>query len=137
VAELLINIDVEDLEAAIAFYTQAFELHVSRHFGDWAELGGAAAPLYLLPKKSRTPPFEGAAGGRDYARHWTPLHLDWVVPDLAAAMRRVEAAGARREGEVSEHRYGLLALYTDPFGHGFCLLQFTGRGYGELATARA
>ena len=24
------------------------------------------------------------------------------------------------------------ALTADPFGHGFCLVQFTGRGYDEL-----
>jgi len=131
-AELLINIDVDDLDRAVTFYTSAFELRVGRHFGDWVELVGAQAPIYLLPKQAKSSPFAGAAHGRDYARHWTPLHLDFVVDDLASAMARVEAAGARRAGALSEHRYGKLALYADPFGHGFCLLQFTGRGYDEL-----
>jgi len=27
----------------------------------------------------------------------------------------------------------MLALMADPFGHGFCLLQFVGQGYDELA----
>lgn len=133
-AEFLINIDVDDLERAIEFYTHAFDLRLGRHFGDWAELVGAQAPIYLLPKAQGSVPFAGAAGERSYGRHWTPVHLDLVVTDLDAAMQRAEAAGARREGEVSEHRYGRLALYADPFGHGFCLLEFKGSGYGELET---
>jgi predicted enzyme related to lactoylglutathione lyase len=132
VAEFLINIDVDDLDRATTFYTSAFGLRIGRHFGDWCELVGAPAPIYLLPKQAGSSPFAGAEHARDFARHWTPVHLDFVVDDLDGAMRRVEAAGARREGEVSEHRYGRLALYADPFGHGFCLLEFTGKGYDEL-----
>lgn len=135
-AEFLINIDVDDLDAATAFYTSAFGLRIGRHFGDWVELVGAQAPIYLLPTQARSLPFAAAARGRDYERHWTPLHLDFVVDDLNAAMARVEAAGARREGAVSEHRYGKLALYADPFGHGFCLIEFTGQGYDELVIAQ-
>jgi len=29
--------------------------------------------------------------------------------------------------------WGQLAMLSDPFGHGFCLLQFTGRGYDAVA----
>jgi predicted enzyme related to lactoylglutathione lyase len=133
-ARLLINIDVDDLEQGIAFYTSAFELRLGRHFGTWAELIGGEAPIYLLPKASGSSPHEGSTAPRSYGRHWTPVHLDFVVDDLEAAMRRVEAVGARLEGPPSEHRYGRLALYGDPFGHGFCLLEFRGQGYGELDT---
>ena len=30
--------------------------------------------------------------------------------------------------------WGKLALMADPFGHGFCLVQFLNRGYDEIAT---
>jgi len=133
-AELFVNIDVDDLDEAIEFYTSALGLRVGRHFGDWVELVGAQAPIYLLPKAAGSAPFAGTPAGRDYARHWTPVHLDFVIADLEAAMVRVEAAGARREAPVSEHPYGRLALYGDPFGHGFCLLELRGKGYGELET---
>ena len=131
-AELLINIDVDDLDRAVAFYTSALGLRLGRHFGDWAELVGAQVPIYLLPKRAGSQPFSGAELPRSYERHWSPVHLDFVVEDLAAAMARAEGAGARLEEPVSEHRYGRLALYADPFGHGFCLLEFRGRGYDEL-----
>ena len=130
---VLLNLDVDDLERAIAFYTQAFALHVGRRFdGGFVELLGAEAPIYLLLKAASTEPFEGAEQLRSYSRHWTPLHLDFVVTDLDAAVARALAAGAVLEATPSQHAYGRLALLHDPFGHGFCLLQFQGKGYDEL-----
>jgi lactoylglutathione lyase len=135
-AKLLLNLDVDDVERAIRFYTDGLHLRVGRRFDDgFVELLGAQVPIYLLHNASGSPAFSGAAPGRDYARHWTPLHLDFVVPDIDAAIARAIAAGARLESEVSEHAYGKLALLSDPFGHGFCLLEFKGRGYDELPSS--
>ena len=132
--DLLVNIDVEDLGRATSFYTEAFGLRVGRRFGDsGVELLGAPVRLYLLLAAAGTPPFEGASGARSYRRHWTPVHLDFVVQDLHAALARAEAAGAIREGQVQEHAWGKLALLADPWGNGFCLLQLVGRGYDALA----
>jgi len=130
---ILLNLDVDDIERAIAFYTRAFELRVGRRFDSgFVELLGAEAPLYLLLKNSGSEPFAGALQPRTYARHWTPLHLDFVVADLDSALARALAAGAVLEAEPSQHAYGRLALLHDPFGHGICLLQFQGKGYDEL-----
>src|SRR5262245_53193567 len=132
--QILVNIDIDDLDPAIAFYTAAFELRVGRRFGPHGvELLGAEAPIYLLVKAASTAPFAGAEVTRDYRRHWTPIHLDFVVADLEAADRRAIAAGARRERATETHAWGHIAYFADPFGHGFCLLQFTGRGYDEIA----
>jgi len=128
---LLINIDVDDLDRAEAFYREAFGLSAERRLGDGAvEMLGAQAPVYLL----RKPAGSTAAGDarRDYQRHWTPLHLDVVVQDLDAALARALAAGARAEGQVREAAWGRLVQLADPFGHGWCLLQFLGRGYDEI-----
>jgi predicted enzyme related to lactoylglutathione lyase len=134
-ATILVNIDVPDLERGISFYTRAFDLRLERRFGsDFAELVGAQAPIYLLVKRGDTAPFGGAAAVRSYARHWTPVHLDFVVADLEAALARALAAGAMQESEISLHAYGRLVLLADPFGHGECLLQFNARGYAAIAT---
>ena len=69
---------------------------------------------------------------RDYGRHSTPVHLDFVVEDVEAAVERAVAAGV--EVPIEQHEYGKMAVLADPFGHGFCLLQFEGRGYDEIAT---
>lgn len=134
-AHVLLNLDVDHIERAVAFYTQAFDLYVGRRFDSgFVELLGAQAPLYLLQKAAGSEPFEGAEQLRSYKRHWTPLHFDFVVDDLDSAIARALAAGAVLEAPPSQHAYGRLALLHDPFGHGFCLLQFQGKGYDELPT---
>lgn len=132
---LLINIDVADRARAEAFYCAAFGLRPARRFGDGGvELLGAQAPLYLLAKADGSADSLAPDAVRDYARHWTPLHLDFVVDDLDAAIARVVAAGATREGETRTANWGRIAQFADPFGHGFCVLQFLNRGYDEIAT---
>jgi predicted enzyme related to lactoylglutathione lyase len=131
----IVNIDVPDLAQGIAFYTAAFELELSRRLGTgFAELMGAGVPVHLLEAKAGTPPFRGATSSRDYERHWTPVHFDFIVPDLDAALARALAAGAKQESDPSEHAYGRLVLLSDPFGHGVCLLQFNAQGYDAIAT---
>ena len=133
--ELLINLDVPDLEQAVAFYEQAAGLHLLRYlFADSvAELEGAAVPVYLLHKAPGSDPLTGSAQRRDYAPHWTPVHLDLVVADLDSALARALAAGARLERGPTDEAWGRLAGLRDPFGHGLCLLQWRGRGYDEVA----
>lgn len=136
--DLLVNVDVPDLDAAVRFYRAAFELRVGRRFGDFGvELLGSSAPIYVLAKAAGTSPAPGVAGTRTYARHWTPVHLDFVVDDVDVAVERAVAAGAVLERPVSTSRWGRLAVLADPFGHGFCFVQFLGRGYDEIADAPA
>lgn len=133
--DLLVNIDVDDLEKAVHFYGNAFGLCVGRRFGDFgAEMLGSSAPIYLLVKQAGTPTSETTSQVRSYERHWTPTHLDFVVDDIETAVRKAIQAGARLEKPVATHQWGRLALMADPFGHGFCLIQFLGRGYDEIAT---
>lgn len=131
--KLLLNVDVPDLQTAEAFYTAAFGLHAGRRFGnDALELLGADVPLYLLNKAAGT--IGAGSVARDYLRHWSPVHADLVVDDLDAALIRAVAAGAIQEGAVREAGWGRIVQLADPFGHGWCLLQFLGRGYDEIAT---
>ena len=127
----LINIDVPDLAAAEAFYRQAFGLRRGRRLGsEVLEMLGGTAPLYLLQK---APGSIGAAGdARDYQRHWMPMHVDVVVDELEPALERALAAGAIKEGLIREANWGRIVQLADPFGHGWCLVQFLGRGYDEL-----
>lgn len=131
--EVLINIDVDDLARAVEFYTKGLGLEAVRRLGDGFELVGGAAKIYLLEKKEGS-----AAYGRDdaprraYRRHWTPVHLDFVADDLEAAVERACAAGAVLERPPSTHAWGRMALLADPFGNGFCVLQFSERGYDAL-----
>lgn len=129
----LINIDVPDLAAAEAFYSEAFGLHGGRRLGsEVLEMLGGTAPLYLLQKASGS--IGAGDGARDYQRHWMPVHVDVVVDDLEPALARALKAGALQEGDVREANWGRIVQIADPFGHGWCLLQFLGRGYDEITT---
>jgi predicted enzyme related to lactoylglutathione lyase len=134
-ASVLINIDVDDLERAVAFYTAAFALQVGRRFGAaGVELTGGTAPIYLLEKRDGSPATPATGEARRYARHWTPIHLDFVVDDLDRAIAAARAAGASLEKAPATQAWGRIAQIADPFGHGLCLIQFLGRGYDEIAT---
>jgi catechol 2,3-dioxygenase-like lactoylglutathione lyase family enzyme len=94
-ADMLVNIDVDDLDRAVAFYVAAFGLAVGRRFGAAAvELVGGTVPVYLLAKPAGTLASPASGEQRSYRRHWTPVHLDFVVTDLDAALAAALAAGA-------------------------------------------
>jgi predicted enzyme related to lactoylglutathione lyase len=130
--DVLINVDVPSLAEGVAFYERAFGLAVSRRLGAEAvELGGLPVRLYLLQKSGGS---TGAGSDRRrYDRHWTPVHIDLVVDDIEEALARALAAGAGAETEIRIEAWGKIVMLSDPFGHGFCLIQFLGRGYDEIA----
>jgi predicted enzyme related to lactoylglutathione lyase len=132
---LLVNIDVDDLGRAEAFYVKAFSLKPTRRFGQGGvELQGAGAPIYLLVKPAGSRALKLGQQTRSYARHWTPVHLDFVVSDIKSVVTQAQAAGATLEGEVETHNWGHIAHMADPFGHGICIVEFRNRGYDEVST---
>jgi predicted enzyme related to lactoylglutathione lyase len=136
--KLSINVDVDDLDKGVAFYSAGLGLTPVHRFGPSAvELAGAEVPVYLLQKPPAAPPFPDAEGGRDYARHWTPVHLDFLVADVERAVLRAVDAGARAESAVESYGWGRIALMADPFGNGFCLIQLDPAGFEAAATPYA
>lgn len=131
--QFLVNVDVPDIETAVSFYRDGLGFVPARRLGpDVAEMTGGPAKLYLLQKGAGS---QGAGGDlRRYERHWTPVHLDIVVEDIEAALRRAASAGAKVETPTRVEPWGKFAVCADPFGHGFCLIEFLGRGYDEGLT---
>lgn len=126
----IVNIDVPELQCAIDFYCAALGLQLSRVLDDdVAELAGATSMVYLLESPSGSDATHGAAPPRSYSRHWTPVHIDFVVDDVEAAARRAIAAGAMQESELVEWRGSKCVTFSDPFGHGFCVIEFEGETY--------
>ena len=131
---VLANIDVDDLGQAVEFYCSALELEIGRTFGSHAvELTGGSSAIYLLRKDPGSVSAPTTSQRRDYSRHWTPVHLDFVVSDIDLAVAQAEAAGARLEGKVGSYDWGRIANMADPFGHGFCLIEFSEPGYDAIA----
>jgi predicted enzyme related to lactoylglutathione lyase len=133
--ECLLNIDVPDLERAIVFYEKGVGLRLARRLfaGTVAEMLGASSPIYLMEKSPNSSPSASTSQRRDYQRHWTPVHLDFVVSDLQSATVRAVQAGAKLEGKPQTFAWGRQAVMSDPFGHGLCFVQWIGKGYDEVA----
>lgn len=133
---VIVNVDVPELAPAIRFYTAALGLTLNRIMDDdVAELMGASSVLYLLQKAPGSRFAHAIPRGRDYARHWTPVHIDFVVEDLRAAVDRAIDAGAVRESECVEWNGSKCISFSDPFGHGFCLIEFEDGTYGGSGSA--
>jgi predicted enzyme related to lactoylglutathione lyase len=131
VVQLLVNVDVDDLDKAIEFYRCALGLTLKRRLFDdtVAEMVGASSPIYLLKKPAGSVASATLTTLRDYGRHWTPVHLDVAVDDLGLAVERAQAAGAIMESSLQTYEWGRIAFMADPFGHGFCLLEFRDGDY--------
>ena len=132
--KILINMDVPELGPAIEFYRAALGLRLARVIDDdVAELTDGSSVFYLLQKPAGSNPVTGRAEIRQYARHWTPVHIDFVVDNVEEAAKRAVSAGARQESNCVEWMGSKCITLSDPFGHGFCLIQFTGTTYSDGA----
>jgi predicted enzyme related to lactoylglutathione lyase len=119
-----VSIDVPNLAKGIDFYSAAFGFaRKAEPVPGVAVLTGLNMELCLLEKAARTKPSPHTSDARRFERHWTPVHLDFHVDDLRAALARVEACGARSEQIFENPEHGSAAFCCDPFGHGFCLIQ--------------
>lgn len=127
---IVVNIDVPKLAPAIDFYSTALELRLSRIIDDdVAELKGASSVVYLLSTAAGSVASGSTEETRRYSRHWTPVHIDFVVDDILTATDRAIMAGAIQESECVAWRGSKCITFSDPFGHGFCLIEFAGETY--------
>ena len=76
----------------------------------------------------------GLTAGRRFEGAVELLGLDAPLYLLAkAAVGRARVAGAALEKDIAAHEWGRIALLADPFGNGFCFVEFSARGYDAIA----
>jgi hypothetical protein len=93
---VLVHVYVEVTEAnlGIDFYCHGLGLILKRRLSPtWIELAGANCPLYLLANRPAIADLGSTKVCRSYERHWTPVHLDFVVSDIDATVSRLIALG--------------------------------------------
>ena len=120
-----LSVDVPNLADGIRFYSDVFGFRkVAEPFPGLVVLDAGNAKICLLEKPAGSQPSPRTRESRHYERHWTPVHLDLHVDDFDATLARALEAGATREQffEASD-RHGAVAFCSDPFGHGFCLIE--------------
>ena len=114
---------VPDYDAAIAFYCGAlgFELIEDTDMGEgkrWVVIGGAGGGALLLAKANK-PPEIAAVGNQFGGRVGLFAHTD----DFAAAHERIAAAGGTFEEAPRHEEYGIVAVFRDPFGNRWDLIE--------------
>lgn len=123
--KISICIDVSEMDKGIKFYTQALGCELVKKGEEFTELTADGTTIYLAEKAAGTNPLTIGEASRSYERHWTPVHLDFVVPDLSQSLASLIELGGIKEGENSGD-WGSIAFCADPFGNGFCVMQYNG-----------
>ena len=106
-----VGIDVADLERAEAFYSALLGIERDWVFEQYLSFkplpSGLTVYLQRVPEKKTSK---------------TRVHMDVTVPDVLAALARVEALGGRALRDFVEPGEKL-AVVMDPDGNEFCLVK--------------
>ena len=105
---------VDDVEAAVAFYTKILDFEVLNQFPAFAEVARGRLRLLLSgPASSAGRPMPD--GARPGPGGWNRIHL--IVDDIDAEVARLRAAGARFRNDILEGPGGRQVLLEDPAGN--------------------
>lgn len=120
--KLSVSIDISDLKQAESFYVEALGCKKVRDQGsNMVVLSVENCDLYLLEKEQGSKPLASSSVVRDYQRHWTPVHLDFLCENVDERISKILELGGLHEGGESGD-WGSIAHCADPFGNGFCLI---------------
>jgi predicted enzyme related to lactoylglutathione lyase len=119
-----LSVDVPSLADGVRFYSEAFGFaKKSEPVPGVALLRAGNFEICLLEKPAGSLPSNHTKEKRHYERHWTPVHMDLHVDNLKEALARALMAGAKQEQLFENKEHGSVAFCSDPFGHGFCLIE--------------
>ncbi len=119
-----VSIDVPNIEEGLRFYGEVFGfVKVSEPYPGVVVVRADNAELLLLSKASGSVPCPHVDAKRDYDRHWTPVHVDFHVDDFKLSLEKALKAGAKQEQLFEMPGRPAVAFCSDPFGHGFCLIE--------------
>ena len=111
---------VDDVEAAVAFYTQVLDFEVLNAFPAFADVArGNLRVLLSGPSSSAGRPMPD--GEKPGPGGWNRIHL--IVDDIEARVARLRAAGARFRNDIIEGPGGKQILMQDPSGNVIELFQ--------------
>lgn len=118
-----LSIDVPALEEGLRFYREVFGfVETARPFPSMAIVDANNVTICIHQKAAGTKSSPVGVSERDYARHWTPVHLDLHVHDFDAVLEKVVAGGGAVELQFRNQGPRPVAMCSDPFGNGFCVI---------------
>ena len=121
--KLSVSIDVSDLKQAELFYVEALGCKKVRDQGaSMVVIAVENCDIYLQEKAAGTKPLPTDKSiVRDYSRHWSPIHLDFLCENVDERVAKIVEMGGKHEGGESGD-WGSIAYCADPFGNGFCII---------------
>ncbi|HHI91933.1 MAG TPA: lactoylglutathione lyase [Gammaproteobacteria bacterium] len=119
--KISVSVDVSNLKQAETFYIEALGCEKLRDQGGMSVISAGNCDIYLQEKKAGTKPIPLEAVKRDYGRHWTPVHLDFLAENVDEIVEKILQLGGQHEGGESGD-WGSIAYCADPFGNGFCVI---------------
>ncbi len=120
--KISVSIDVSNLKKAETFYIEALGCKKLRDQGsDMAVLSTENCDIYLQEKEAGSNPLVSSEVARNYQRHWTPVHLDFLTENVDEVVKKILQLGGLHEGGESGE-WGSIAYCADPFGNGFCVI---------------
>lgn len=120
--KISVSIDVSNLKKAEAFYIEALGCRKVRDQGStMVVLSVENSDIYLQEKEPGTKPLVSSSVVRDFERHWTPVHLDFICTNVDELVTKILNSGGFHEGGESGD-WGSIAYCADPFGNGFCVI---------------
>jgi predicted enzyme related to lactoylglutathione lyase len=122
VIKISVSIDVSNLKKAETFYVEALGCKKVRDQGsNMVVLSVENSDIYLQEKEPGTKPLVSSSVARDYERHWTPVHLDFICDNVDEILSKILKFGGLHEGGESGD-WGSIVYCADPFGNGFCVI---------------
>ena len=118
--KLDVCIDVNDIDRAVEFYGRGLGLRILEHHEHWAQAQLGDQTFWSI----KVDPGSDDVVTRDYKRHWTPVHLDFVVEDIDMAVKSALDAGGHLDHAIKRNPARAdVANLSDPSGNGVDLVQ--------------
>ncbi|WP_424965727.1 VOC family protein [Dinoroseobacter sp. S375] len=120
-----LSLVVDDYDRAIAFFTQTlgFELREDTRLSDtkrWVRVAPPGAETEFLLARAATPSQVAVIGQQGGGRVWLFLETE----DFGADFARLSAAGVPFESPPRDEPYGTVAVFADPWGNRWDLIQY-------------
>lgn len=119
-----VAIVVPDYDSAIAFYTRscgfALTADIDQGHKRWVTVQPPGGGAHLVLARAETAAQSAAIGNQAGGRVWLFLHTDDFRRDHA----RMTAAGVLFEEPPRAEPYGMVAVWRDPFGNRWDLIEY-------------
>ncbi|WP_444927095.1 VOC family protein [Microbulbifer sp. TRSA002] len=97
--KLSVSIDVSNIKQAENFYIEALGCKKLRDQGGMSVISVENCDIYLQEKEARSVAVPTETVERNYSRHWTPVHIDFLAENVDEIVKRIVKLGESMKAE--------------------------------------